>query len=249
MPDYRAAGFKSPGAVVRPEFQVPKQAQGSLTTYHPSLGEKLTGYLSSGLQALGVGDQEASRLGSKWFRALDDLTPVGNATMAADAGTDIKNGHWLRGLGLGALAVLPGVPAKGARGMFGRGIKAFHGGRAFEGEFDLARAGSGLGYADEPAAWFTPDPYEANRYAWSVGNSGTYNGKAVYPATIDNSGFHEIPPMSYDPEEFARILAEARKAGHPGVVFRSVKEDDRLSTPADQIAVLDPTRIKSAFNR
>jgi hypothetical protein len=145
--------------------------------------------------------------------------------------------------------VLPGAAGKVGKGMFGGGVRAYHGGRAFEGDFDLAQAGSGLGYADEPAVWFTPDKYEANRYAWSVDKSGTYEGKAVYPATIDDAGFERLPPMAYDPEEFARIIAEARKAKKPGVIFRSVKEDDRLSTPVDQIAVFDPTRINSPFGR
>jgi hypothetical protein len=223
--------------------------QGSISKARPSLAGRLENATASVLRKAGVSDRTASRLGSKTFAAVNDFTPLGNATMAADAGQAFGAGHPFQGLGMSALAVLPGAAGKVGKGMFGRGVRAYHGGRAFEGDFDLSQAGSGLGYAEEPAVWFTPDRYEANRYAWTVDKSGTYEGKAVYPAVINDEGFERLPPMAYDPEEFARIIAEARKANKPGVIFRSVKEDDRLSTPVDQIAVFDPTRINSPFGR
>jgi hypothetical protein len=223
--------------------------QGGISKARPSLAGRLENAAVSTLRKAGVSDKRAARLGSKTFAAVNDFTPLGNATMAADAGQAFGGGHPLQGLGMSALAVLPGAAGKVGKGMFGRGVRAYHGGRAFEGDFDLNQAGSGLGYAEEPAVWFTPDQYEANRYAWTVDKSGTYEGKAVYPAVINDEGFERLPPMAYDPEEFARIIAEARKANKPGVIFRSVKEDDRLSTPVDQIAVFDPTRINSPFGR
>lgn len=240
--------------------------QGEISNPDFDLGETLEGSLGD-LLANALSERDARRLAKKTFNAVNDLTPIGDVVGAERGGSEFYNGltqgdlgKMALGAGSFALSVLPGsgaVQRKGEdwlRALLGDetgAIRAYHGGFAHDGNFDLTKAGSGVGYADEPAVWFTPDFTEANRYAWSVGGgplqgrpvSGSYYGKAVYPATIDDAGFDDFAPMDYDPEEFARIIAEARKANKPGIIFRSVREDDRLSTPADQIAVLDPSRI------
>lgn len=250
-----------PYGVIPPDFARP---QASIKATPKSISGSIQATIAKTLAKAGVSERGANRFASRAMAPLTDVTPVGNVT-GAEEGIGLLGQGWNKGnlrtgaLGAAILAasVLPyggkaKKPLKSLLSDTSGAIRAFHGGPAFEGDFDISRAGSGLGYADEPAVWFTPDFAEANRYAWSVGGgpfsgrpvSGSYYGKAVYPATIDDAGFDDIPPMDYDPEEFARIIAEARKANRPGIIFRSVREDDRLSTPADQIAVLDPSRIR-----
>lgn len=123
--------------------------QPSLSTYHPSLGERLQQGFAGLLGKVGVDPRYANHLGSRIFGALNDLTPVGNATMAADAGAMIRSGHPLKGAGMGALAVLPGPAAKlvGRGGMFAarKGIKAYHGSPHDFDKFSLSKIGSGEG--------------------------------------------------------------------------------------------------------
>lgn len=253
-------------------FTTPRQpiSQGSLAPQKRSISQYLEDKAGDVLRSAGVAPHNAQRIAGKAFGAFNDLTPVGNVTGAQEGYGLLKQGVTkgdvaTGALGLGSLllSILPGVngakkPLKSLLHDTTGAIRAYHGGTAHHGNFNLDHAGTGLGYADEPAVWFTPDKFEANRYAWSVGGgplnknrpaSGSYYGKAVYPATIDDAGFDDIAPMNYDPEEFARIIAEARNANKPGIIFRSVREDDRLSSPADQIAVLDPSRIGSYFAR
>lgn len=122
-------------------------------------------------------------------------------------------------------------------------VEAYHGGRGFEGGFDLSQAGSsGIGSADQRAVWFTPDRSEAGRYAWNAAPAQTYHGKAVYPAKIDTSDFVRVLPMKYDERAFSDIVAKARDEGRPGVIFEAVSEDARPGV--DQIAVLDMSVIR-----
>jgi hypothetical protein len=256
--------FDNAASVRAAKISPRKPPKATLSAYKPSLGERI----ESGISDMLGGGSYARHFAGRAIAPLNDVTPVGNMTGAADAGTTFRQGITQgdvakMALGAGAFGLsvmpMPGQVRQGAkRGLAdllrdeGGAIRAYHGGTAHSGDFNLDHAGSGLGYADEPAVWFTPDKFEANRYAWSVGGGGgpsSYTGKAVYPATIDDAGFDDIPSMKYEPEEFARIIAEARKANKPGIVFRSVREDDRLSSPADQIAVLDPSRIGSYFDK
>lgn len=91
--------------------------QGSISAYTPSLAERMQSGLAGGLQRLGVDPRYARHLAQRGFSFLNDVTPLGNVTMAADAGTAIRNGHPLQGLGMGALAVLPGALGKGGKGV------------------------------------------------------------------------------------------------------------------------------------
>lgn len=231
--------------------------QGEISKPDFDLGETLEGTLGDVL-AKALSERDARRLAGKTFNAVNDLTPVGDVVGAQRGGSEIYHGltqgdlgQMALGAGSFALSVLPGnaaVQRKGEgwlRALLGDesgAIRAYHGGPAFEGDFDISKAGSGIGHPNEQAVWFTPDAEEANRYAWNVGEPG-YGGKAVYPATIDDTDFGVVHPLRYDNEAFVRWLDDAREAGLKGVVFKSVREDARIN-PADQIAVLDPSRIQ-----
>jgi hypothetical protein len=239
--------------------------QGSVSRAKPSLAGKLENAAVGALKKVGVNDKRAARLGSKAFAAVNDLTPVGNATMAADAGDSFASGSPLQGLGLSALAVLPGAAGRAGRGMFGAPIRAYHGGKPHGGDFRLDMAGTAAGSPAERAVWFTPSPQDANHYA-AVANAdaaqmgpwpghGTFEGATIYPADIDAENFLRIRPernprnrdgaQFYNSTFFENILKKAQRQGRPGVIFEAVKEGTLPA--ADQIAVIRPSRINSPF--
>lgn len=119
----------------------------SLSPWHPSLGERIGFGISGMLAKTGMSQWNANRLGSRLLDAISNLTPVGNATMAADAGTAIRQGHPFKGAGLGALAVLPipGAAKKFGKGMFGNAIRAWHGSPHDFDHFDMSKIGTGDG--------------------------------------------------------------------------------------------------------
>lgn len=130
--------------------------QGEIKPRSAGLGERITNKVASGLNRAGMGEQRAQRLASKTTRFLDDLTPVGNAVMAADTGGELSKGHYLAALGGAALTFAPGImagPAKRAgKGMFGRllkdqsgAIRAWHGSPHDFDKFSLGKIGTGEG--------------------------------------------------------------------------------------------------------
>lgn len=96
-----------------------KEAQGSISTYNPTLTDKISDKVSSALEAFGVGDRYARHVGERTTSALADLTPVGAATEADAAKRAFGEGRYLPALGHGALAALSAVPEGGtAKAMF-----------------------------------------------------------------------------------------------------------------------------------
>lgn len=258
MPDYRSAGFRIPGDVIR--------LQGSISNYTPTLGERIQGVMEPLL-----GRNMAQRA-SNFF---NDLTPLGNATMAADAGTDIHNGHWLRGAGLGALAVLPGAAGKVGKGMFGRAggdafrrwfngsrvvdrtgspLRLFHGTKADFDAFDMSKFGSGDDGLLGKGFYFSYNPEEASSYAeramYGVGDSPN-----VIPAYLslkkplvvkqgilpDGRRVTDVHGGGINAKGSAEIRSMADAAGHDGVIWTN-NDGDVLHAVA-----FEPQQIKSAI--
>jgi hypothetical protein len=122
---------------------------------------------------------------------------------------------------------------------------------------DAKRMAGGEG---ERAVWFSPSSDTASRFADVAAAHFDNNLGAVYPADIDVSGFKHIAPeagydwrshmsdergpyQTYNGEFFSNQIRQARDEGHPGVIFQRVWEGP---SPEDQIAVLQPGRVKSA---
>lgn len=116
------------------------------------------------------------------------------------------------------------------------------------------------GGEDERAVWFSPSADTASRFADVAAANFDNNLAAVYPADIDVSGFKTIAPQNgydwrshmtdergpyqtYNGDFFSNQLKQARDEGHPGVIFQRVWEGP---FPEDQIAVLQPGRVRSA---
>ncbi len=95
-----------------PSGRVLRKATG-LSAPKPSLRERIENNLGNALQGIGV-DDGARRFARRATRVLDDLTPIGNATLADDAQRSIRRGNWLQGTLEGSLAILP-VPGVAKR--------------------------------------------------------------------------------------------------------------------------------------
>lgn len=215
--------------------------------------------LASVLEKVGYTPRHAQSFAGKATGFVNDVTPVGSAISADDAGADFRNGDYASAAGNGLLSLLGLVPDGGV--VAGKGLGAlhaiigpvFHGGRAFD-QFSMKKAGTNAGNRAQAAMWFTPDPQEANRYAFMAGDAN-YSGTAVYPAMIDDTDFLRISPemntfghrdgqQFYHSSFFDPVLKKARREGRPGVVFENVKEGP---SALDQIAVLDTARVRPAF--
>lgn len=111
------------------------------------------------------------------------------------------------------------------------------------GEFELARAGQRFGQPDHRAVFMTPD--EANASFWA----GTGPGANVMPLRVDTS---DIYPMRIDDPYFNShtMTNELQRAAQnnadvalaPGIV-------EGMQSPVDQLAVMNPARIRSRFAR
>ena len=150
-------------------------SKGSLKAPEPSLGDKITNYFSSGLQSLGVDGRDAQRLGKKLFGVIENLTPVGNATMAEQGVRRARKGgakNVAVGSALTALAALP-IPApakKAAKGMFAKGIRAWHGSPHDFDKFDINKIGTGEGAQGQGhGLYFASDKPSAQWYADTYG--------------------------------------------------------------------------------
>jgi hypothetical protein len=148
--------------------------------------------------------RQSYRLGDKIFGALDALTPLGNMTMAADAGTQFRNGHPLMGAGLGALAILPGAAGKGVRkagGMFAS--RVFHASPK-EGLDRILAAPTERQYDNATSqfgAFFAPSPDGAKRY-----------GSHLYETNLQLKNPHEMAWRDFDYFQSPHKLADGSPA-------------------------------------
>lgn len=215
--------------------------QPSLSTYHPSLGERLQQGFSGLLGKAGVDPRYANHLGSRIFGALNDLTPLGNATMAADAGTMIRNGYPFKGAGMGALAVLPGPAAKlVGKGMFAarKGIKAFaengkpvrfyHGTSAAIDEFDPAKIGKGTDAGKlGQGFYFSARPDIASSYAQLARPTGKEIAPNVIPAHLQLNN-----PVTFDAGDGGDLFTKLRKlSGEWNIPHDPVTAADNAPNP------------------
>lgn len=120
-------------------FNTPMPASsGSISTYHPTLGERVTNFVERRARKAGLSKSMAAKIGT-----LPDFTPIGAMTTAYDLGGDLRQGRYgsalVNGIGTGlnaipevggpAKAMFLGVMAKGAdkaalrkaKGMFAKG--------------------------------------------------------------------------------------------------------------------------------
>jgi hypothetical protein len=214
--------------------------QGSISKARPSLAGRLENATASTLRKAGVSNHNASRIGSKAFAAINDLTPVGNATMAADAGAALRGGDWLGGIGLGALAVLPSGVGKAGKGMFG--ARVFH-----------ASPQSGLDkvLAQPPArqydnatsqfgAFFAPNAEGAQRYGPNLYSTDLTLNKpyemdwsefARFQAIEKGADGTRIPGELWEQrakelqEEAIRFRQQLAEQGHDGIIIRGPRGD------------------------
>ena len=106
--------------------------------------------------------------------------------------------------------------------------------------FDLGKAGTGVGEANERAVFASPDPRTANAFSTMAGptpNVLKLYSAAKNPKVVDVNG----PP---DGAWFSQSIDDARAQGHDAVLFRGVKE--RHIPRADHVAILDPALLRSA---
>lgn len=153
-------------------FNAPAPA--TLKSRQPGLGERLT----DGLRKAGIGQRTANRLGQKLSgigSAAFDMTGIPSGYQA---GKDLRRGNYLSG-GLGAaLSVLPipGPAKRAGKGMFGRGIRAYHGSPHDFDRFALDKLGTGEGaQAYGHGLYFAENPEVAREYQRQLGGV-TVNG-------------------------------------------------------------------------
>lgn len=186
---------------------------------------------------------------------------------------------------MAAMGAMPGIDAPPAKATdealeaatrAGFDTDAYHATHADFDRFKLAAAGTGAnaGAPGERAVFLTQDPPVADSYLGggyvradsgatgaSVGDGVLRHyteGARVMPLKVNTEGFDEwdFGGGGYRPEDIRRALAEARKAGAPGVVFKNIKDPGIIDAvgpvgnprkPSTMIAVLDPRRIRSRF--
>lgn len=133
----------------------------------------------------------------------------------------------------------------------------YHGTNKEFDSFDTGKAGSGVGTSGESATWLTPSPAEASAWAKVTGGG---NGDRVLPVhtrmtnpkIISSSELTQLripskpDTLAYNSKVFEAELEKARAAGHDGVVFKNVDEGFAHGAQ-DQIAVFDPSNIRSKF--
>lgn len=199
-------------------------SQGSVQRSQLTLGDLLSG----ALRQSGVPDKRADRIGNRAAAALNDLTPIGNAAMAAQAGTDFRRGQTLSGIGLGALAILPGVLGNAGKRV-GRHLgepsqlniprtpsademarlsavrpvplaQARHGNRLEWERFNQGEYGQPLlpGYSDRPVAV----QLQNGEYVLLDGNHRAALANASGAPSMD---MHVIPARQYDPANAGRV--------------------------------------------
>ncbi len=154
--------------------------QGQLSAHKPTAGERIETGLGGVLGKV-VGDQAGKRLAGRAMAPLNDLTPVGNVTGAADGATQfangIRRGHLAQaalGAGAFALSVIPG--SQGAKRVTGNvlgkllrdeagAIRAYHGSPYDFDKFDAAKIGTGEGnQAYGRGLYFADSPGVAGSY-------------------------------------------------------------------------------------
>ena len=133
----------------------------------------------------------------------------------------------------------------------------YHGTNKEFDSFDTGKSGSGVGTAGQSATWLTPSPAEASAWAKVTGGG---NGDRVLPVhtrmtnpkIISSSELTQLripskpDTLAYNSKVFEAELEKARAAGHDGVVFKNVDEGFAHGAQ-DQIAVFDPSNIRSKF--
>jgi hypothetical protein len=169
--------------------------QGSIGLGRPTLAGRLENATVSGLRKAGVENRRAVRTGGRVFSAINDFTPVGNATMAADAGSAFGAGYPLQGLGLGALAMLPGGVGRKAKS-----LTLYHGGPSAIDRFDpKATVDGGFHFGTEAQAQMRS------------GKRGVLTA-----AELDLSKVRRSVDMGGN---WKQKIASAKSAGHDGIVY------------------------------
>lgn len=102
--------YLTPPKLSRNEAHWRSKSQGSASAKKTTLGDLLHGALAGGAKKAGLGDKYANHLAGRATTALNDLTPVGAATAASQAGADWRSGNTLGALMNGAIAALSGLP-------------------------------------------------------------------------------------------------------------------------------------------
>lgn len=125
----------------------------------------------------------------------------------------------------------------------------FHGTQLEDGAdiaaFDLSRAGTGKGTANERAVWLADSGANARPYA----KTSPYRNAAIYPVYVRGRMMRfDADGRTYDWSGWVTdTLDRARAEGYDGVVFENMREP--LSGGGDQLAVFDPKNIAFQFGR
>lgn len=115
--------------------------------------------------------------------------------------------------------------------------------RSFD-RFDLNRAGSGVGAVGQRAVFLSASPQEASNYADLMAIKGNGEGANVRPAAVRPGRQLVVDAAHYNPDKFRRAIEKATAEGYDTVLFKGVSE---FGDPTDQIAVINPTAVRSPF--
>jgi hypothetical protein len=149
--------FDNAASVRAAKISPRKPPKATLSAYKPSLGERI----ESGISDMLGGGSYARHFAGRAIAPLNDVTPVGNMTGAADAGTTFRQGitqgdvaKMALGAGAFGLSVLPmpgQVRAKAKRGLAdlmrdeSGAIRAWHGSPHDFDKFSMDKIGTGEG--------------------------------------------------------------------------------------------------------
>lgn len=132
----------------------------------------------------------------------------------------------------------------------GQLIRVFHGtGEAFE-QFDMAMAKITKGWGKEKGIWFTDNPDQAAAFARMVTEGRNFEGANIRPAYLEME-----KPLVVDVEAewktrsagdfFSDKIAEARRAGNDGVIFKNNTQD--IGGAGTHYVVFRPEQVRSIF--
>lgn len=133
---------------------------------------------------------------------------------------------------------------------------AFHGSAFAFDRFDLARAGTGRGFASERALFFSFDAWTATYNALSMGARHSFgkptpgsahpeNEGVIYPVYIRAERPCVSPMVRYRPADMLEHLTEAQAGGWDAVLFPNLEtHGDRCA-----VAVFSPDQVRSIFDQ
>jgi hypothetical protein len=119
-------------------------------------------------------------------------------------------------------------------------------------QFDVGRAGTGLGGEDEPAIFLTGTPKNANHYADVHGANydddhpmaaDVDHQGAIYPVYVRLERPYHCRMTHYNSTTMAALISKVKASGrYDGITFKRIGYDPE----SDSICVFDPKQVKSA---